>query len=52
MVMEDNMETMEILSDPEAIAMLQASVDDIEHGRLIDQEDIERELLDDSSNSC
>lgn len=48
--LETIMETMEILSDPKAAAMLQASIDDIEHGRLIDQEDIERELLDDSSN--
>lgn len=49
--LETVMETMNILSDPEAVAMLQASIDDIEQGRLIDQEEIERELLDDSSNS-
>ena len=50
--LETVMETMEILSDPKAAAMLQASIDDIEQGRLIDQEDIESELLNDSTNTC
>ena len=39
------METLEILADPEAIRMLQDSIADIRHGRVFDQDDVERELL-------
>lgn len=39
------METIEILSDPEAFQMLQISLKDIQAGRVFDQEDVENELL-------
>lgn len=39
------METMEILADPDALEMLQASMEDIRQGRVFDQDDVERELL-------
>ena len=38
------METMEILSDPEAMQMLQQSIEDIRAGRLHDHDDVEKEL--------
>ena len=37
-------ETIEVLSDPEAMRMLQQSIADIRAGRLHDHEDVEREL--------
>lgn len=39
------METLEVLADPEALRMLQDSLADIRHGRVFDQDDVERELL-------
>jgi PHD/YefM family antitoxin component YafN of YafNO toxin-antitoxin module len=39
------LETIEILSDPDALAMLQQSMQDIKAGRLHDHEDVKRELL-------
>jgi PHD/YefM family antitoxin component YafN of YafNO toxin-antitoxin module len=39
------LETIEILSDPEALEMLQRSMQDIKAGRLRDHEDVKRELL-------
>ncbi len=39
------LETIEILSDPDALAMLQRSMQDIKAGRLHDHEDVKRELL-------
>lgn len=39
------LETIEILSDPEALGMLQKSLQDIKAGRLRDHEDVKRELL-------
>lgn len=38
-------ETMEVLSDPESLQMLQDSIADIRAGRLHDHEDVKRELL-------
>jgi antitoxin YefM len=38
------METIEILSDPEAMQMLQKSLADIRAGRLHDHDDVEKEL--------
>ena len=38
------METIEILSDREAMQMLQDSLEDIRAGRLHDQDDVEKEL--------
>lgn len=37
-------ETIEILSDPEAMQMLQQSIADIRAGRLHDHDDVEKEL--------
>lgn len=37
-------ETIDILSDPEAFNMLQQSLQDIRAGRLLDHEDVKREL--------
>jgi PHD/YefM family antitoxin component YafN of YafNO toxin-antitoxin module len=37
-------ETIEVLNDPEAMRMLQASLKDIRAGRLHDHKDVEREL--------
>jgi len=37
-------ETIEILNDPEAMQMLQRSLDDIRAGRLSDHDDVEKEL--------
>ena len=39
------LETIEILSDPEALDMLQRSMQDIKAGRLHDHADVKRELL-------
>ncbi len=38
------METIEILSDPEAMRMLEESIQDIRAGRLHDHDDVEKEL--------
>lgn len=38
------LETVEILSDPEAMQMLQQSIEDIRAGRLHDHDDVEKEL--------
>lgn len=43
--LETVMETMEVLSDPESAAMLQASVAAIEKGDLLTQEEVERDYL-------
>lgn len=37
-------ETIEILNDPEAMRMLQESIEDIRAGRLHDHDDVEKEL--------
>lgn len=42
--LETVLETMDVLSDPEAMAMLEESVRAIQEGQLIDQEDVEEEL--------
>lgn len=39
------LETIEILSDPDAFAMLQKGLQDIRAGRLHDHEDVKKELL-------
>ena len=39
------LETIEILSDPEASKMLQQGLQDIRSGRLHDHEDVKKELL-------
>ncbi len=39
------METLEVLADPEAMKMLQQSIEDIREGRLHDHEDVKRELM-------
>ena len=38
------METIEVLSDPEAMRMLRESLQDIRAGRLHDHDDVEKEL--------
>ena len=38
------LETIDILSDPEALKMLSQSLEDIRAGRLYDHEDVEEEL--------
>ena len=38
-------ETVEVLSDPESMKLLAASIEDIRHGRVHDHEDVKRELL-------
>lgn len=38
------LETIEILSDPEAMKMLQQSIEDIRAGRLHNHDDVEKEL--------
>lgn len=38
------METVEVLSDPEAMQMLRQSIDDIRARRLLDHDDVEKEL--------
>lgn len=43
--MEAMLETIEIMSNPEAYKMLQQSLEDIREGRVIDQDDLENELL-------
>jgi antitoxin YefM len=37
-------ETLEILADPDALKMLQESISDIREGRLVDHDDVEKEL--------
>jgi prevent-host-death family protein len=44
-MMEALIETIEILRDPEALRMLQASFEDIRMGNLHDHEDVKKELL-------
>lgn len=44
--LETLIETVQILEDPQARAMLAASLEDIKQGRLVDQSDLEKELLD------
>jgi len=44
-LMEAVLETLDILQDPKALTMLQESLADIRAGRLLDHEDIEREVL-------
>ncbi|MBX9691731.1 MAG: type II toxin-antitoxin system Phd/YefM family antitoxin [Cyanobacteria bacterium] len=39
------METIEVLADPDAMKMLEQSIEDIRAGRVHDQEDVESELL-------
>jgi len=39
------METIEVLSDPNAMEMLKQSIADIQDGKIYDQEDVENELL-------
>ena len=43
--LETIIETLDVMADPAALEMLQQSLADIEEGRLIDQEDVERDLL-------
>lgn len=43
--LESLLETLEVLADPEALAMLQASVEDIEAGRVHDLDEVMEELL-------
>ena len=43
--LETMIETMEVLSDPDAMAMLNESLKAIQEGRLIDHEDVEKEFL-------
>lgn len=43
--LETLIETVQILEDPEARAMLAASLEDIRKGRLVDHESLKRELL-------
>ena len=45
-LMQACLETLEILENPEAIQMLQQSLEDIRAGRLHDHEEIKKELLD------
>lgn len=45
-VMEAIIETLEILKDPQAMKLLQQSLDDIRAGRLHDHEDVKSEFLD------
>jgi PHD/YefM family antitoxin component YafN of YafNO toxin-antitoxin module len=42
--LETVMETMEVLGDPEAMQMLNESLQAIERGEFIDQEEVEKEL--------
>jgi PHD/YefM family antitoxin component YafN of YafNO toxin-antitoxin module len=48
-IMQMYLETMEILRDPVALAVLQQSLEDIKRGKLHDHESAKRELLDDDS---
>lgn len=43
--METIFETLEVLNDPEALKMLQASLEDIKRGRLHDHDAVKKELL-------
>ena len=43
--LEAVLETIDVLSDPQTIAMLQESIADLRHGRLHDHEDVKEELL-------
>ena len=45
-LMQAVLETLEILKDPEALQMLQQSLEDIRAGRLYDHEDVKKEMLD------
>lgn len=44
-LMQTIIETLEILRDPDASKMLQESLEDIKAGRLIDHEELKREML-------
>lgn len=44
-LLETVLATIEIVSDPEALQMLQQSLDDIRSGRLHSHDDVKRELL-------
>ena len=44
-LLETVLETIEILSEPDALKMLQESLSDIRAGRLHDHEDVKSELL-------
>ena len=39
------LESLELLDDPEAFSTFMRSIDDIRHGRLVSQEDLEKEFL-------
>ncbi len=43
-LMEATLETLEILADPNALKMLQESLDDIRAGRLVDHKEIRKAL--------
>lgn len=43
--LEAVMETLEVLSDPEAMRMLAESIEDVRAGRVHDHEELKRELL-------
>jgi PHD/YefM family antitoxin component YafN of YafNO toxin-antitoxin module len=47
-LLETVLETIEILSDPEALAMLQQGLQDVRAGRLYDHEAVKSELLDEA----
>ena len=44
------LETIEILSDPEALQMLQEGLRDIREGRLVDHEDVKNEIFNEIAN--
>ena len=44
-LLETIFETLDILNDPDAIRMLQDSLEDIRQGRLFDHDDVKKELL-------
>jgi PHD/YefM family antitoxin component YafN of YafNO toxin-antitoxin module len=48
-LMQAVLETLEILRDPEALRMLQQSLDDIRAERLHDHEDVKKEFLDEET---
>ena len=46
------LETIEILSDPDALKMLQDGLRDVRAGRLYDHDDVKSELLNGSESTC
>lgn len=42
--LETIMETIDVLSDPDAVTSLQKSIEDIQQGRVIDHDDVKDEL--------